>query len=611
MIYRSMKKIGKKVLAISAVCFVSSQVMAQHVYQIRADSVRIYNVCDTAELIIENRTQDTLGFLFNKGKGRTEFRKLQLQTVGGNAIAITGQDTITLNNIIKTAVDTIYTAGNILYYRKTNGVVVNVPLDLSAWGDARYDLKSTNTRLVGGGEGTPWTGWASDKVIGYDAYEAADMPALSDQAYQSVGGKNFYDGIIYKTRNSGFDMAFNWNGETWGPNGVFVRTKDDNQTVWSAWRELLFKDYADNKYVRRNATASFQTTGPGWYRIAINGTATSGGTTGSRAHGRFILTDVTSGMHQTVEFIASVLFNTQPTLKLISNASHANYPFAAIRMVRGGTNEGSAVEVLVSRTEALNVKAILIDNEQAAGWTMVNWQKMSTTTGVNDGLPAGLTQTNLTLSAGAIEGSVDQTGSYWQYVRGAGVQTNAGFRHRNYLGLVGDYTTNTTAQKIIWTVGDAFTATNNYWGLGYDYGTQVTTAAQHQIVIAGAGTIYHRFNMGAGVSLTGDLKTTGSTTSTGFYQSSLRSLKKDITLFSGDALKLINELKIMEFTYKDDKAEDRHVGIIADDSDWHFSTKAHDKFDSNSAISITMKAIQELTEKIDALNKRIDALEAK
>jgi hypothetical protein len=72
---------------------------AQNVYQIRADSVRIYNTCDTAELILENRTQDTLGFLYNKGKGRTEFRKIQLALIGNEAIAIPGQDTLELKAI--------------------------------------------------------------------------------------------------------------------------------------------------------------------------------------------------------------------------------------------------------------------------------------------------------------------------------------------------------------------------------------------------------------------------------------------------------------------------------------------------------------------------------
>jgi hypothetical protein len=75
-------------------CLLSSVSYAQTVYQIRADSVRIYSACDTAELIIENHTQDTTGFLFNKGKGRTEFRKLRLKMLPDNSLAIVGQDTI-------------------------------------------------------------------------------------------------------------------------------------------------------------------------------------------------------------------------------------------------------------------------------------------------------------------------------------------------------------------------------------------------------------------------------------------------------------------------------------------------------------------------------------
>lgn len=80
-------------LMLTTYCF------AQNVYQIRADSVRIYNTCDTAELILENHTQDTLGFLYNRGKGRTEFRRLHLEKVGSNQLAITGQDTLDLGGI--------------------------------------------------------------------------------------------------------------------------------------------------------------------------------------------------------------------------------------------------------------------------------------------------------------------------------------------------------------------------------------------------------------------------------------------------------------------------------------------------------------------------------
>lgn len=80
--------------------FISLASFAQHIYQIRADSVRIFNICDTAELIIENHTQHISGFLYNKGGGRTEFRVLQLVSVGDSAIAIPGQDTLSLRQML-------------------------------------------------------------------------------------------------------------------------------------------------------------------------------------------------------------------------------------------------------------------------------------------------------------------------------------------------------------------------------------------------------------------------------------------------------------------------------------------------------------------------------
>ena len=67
---------------------------AQYVYTINADSVKITNHCDTAELILENHTQNVPGFLFNKGRGRTEFRRAlqKLNTftylVGGDTLSM-------------------------------------------------------------------------------------------------------------------------------------------------------------------------------------------------------------------------------------------------------------------------------------------------------------------------------------------------------------------------------------------------------------------------------------------------------------------------------------------------------------------------------------------
>ena len=65
------------------------------VYQIKADSVRIFSSCDTAELILENRTRGLInGVLSNKGNGATEFKKVMvklsdtLYTIGGDSLNV-------------------------------------------------------------------------------------------------------------------------------------------------------------------------------------------------------------------------------------------------------------------------------------------------------------------------------------------------------------------------------------------------------------------------------------------------------------------------------------------------------------------------------------------
>ncbi|MGE7777036.1 tail fiber domain-containing protein [Chitinophaga sp. NPDC101104] len=103
---------------------------AQHVYQIRADSVRIYNVCDTAELIIENRTRGVSGYLYNKSNGRTEFRKIDLVQIGGSKLAIAGQDTIDLSQMSGVGgIDTIYRVGdNIRFVKRGIATEIFAPL---------------------------------------------------------------------------------------------------------------------------------------------------------------------------------------------------------------------------------------------------------------------------------------------------------------------------------------------------------------------------------------------------------------------------------------------------------------------------------------------------
>src|SRR5882724_1257765 len=95
----------KRLLFLLMFTGVTGPLWAQYVYTINADSVKITNHCDTAELIIENHTQNVPGFLFNKGRGRTEFRRGlfsiddTLYLIGGDTLNLgRGLNALTGNN---------------------------------------------------------------------------------------------------------------------------------------------------------------------------------------------------------------------------------------------------------------------------------------------------------------------------------------------------------------------------------------------------------------------------------------------------------------------------------------------------------------------------------
>lgn len=83
----------KRILFLLVLLCLEKSLHAQYVYTIKADSVKITNSCDTAELIIENHTQTIPGFLFNKGRGRTEFRRAEKLN---DSVLVIGADTFLL-----------------------------------------------------------------------------------------------------------------------------------------------------------------------------------------------------------------------------------------------------------------------------------------------------------------------------------------------------------------------------------------------------------------------------------------------------------------------------------------------------------------------------------
>lgn len=85
----------KKITLLLIITFSLPQTHAQFVHVIKADSVLITNDSGTAELNLENSTKHIKGFLYNKGNGRTEFRKfVKLNdttfVMGGDTLIIGG-----------------------------------------------------------------------------------------------------------------------------------------------------------------------------------------------------------------------------------------------------------------------------------------------------------------------------------------------------------------------------------------------------------------------------------------------------------------------------------------------------------------------------------------
>ena len=91
----------------------------------------------------------------------------------------------------------------------------------------------------------------------------------------------------------------------------------------------------------------------------------------------------------------------------------------------------------------------------------------------------------------------------------------------------------------------------------------------------------------------------------GFYVSSLRSLKENIEPTKVKATDLINSQEIVDFNYKADKDKAHKVGLIADDSDPLFLDKKGETVDLYNTCGILMKAVQELSKRVEELEQKL------
>ena len=130
----------KRTLCLIALSCLANTIIAQYVYTIKADSVKVTN-CDSSELIIENHTQNVPGFLFNTGNGRTVFKR-GAQRLNDSSYLI-GADTLKLKT------NAWIQGGNAFGTIGMLGTNDNNSLDLYTNGAQRVRLTNTGNLLLG------------------------------------------------------------------------------------------------------------------------------------------------------------------------------------------------------------------------------------------------------------------------------------------------------------------------------------------------------------------------------------------------------------------------------------------------------------------------------
>ncbi|MFX1708863.1 tail fiber domain-containing protein [Chitinophaga sp. CC14] len=754
---------------------------AQNIYQIRADSVRIYNVCDTAELILENRTQNTMGYLFNKGKGRTEFKKISLKQVGPSRIAIIGQDTLDVSTLSGVGIDTMYRNGNNITYVK-NSQVYNIPAPLPAetlqsvtdrgfvtTNDIHFNKANAfpSNGLMWGYNSDTWKIFVEsqqDDPSGNLIFQAADNNT-EGWIFRNVGGGTNPSTILPEVLSIG-RLRFLYNGNavwhagnhvpgvaltpvltgasvlsglttnasghvtaattrTLTPADIaaaplkgsawYIQTQQDSaQTAnffvagtGSVTKLKTFNVPGESQYELYGGTRDIRDIKNRRWSFSLKGTEDAG-LSGSDfflnrhdALGNVIDTPLKVTRNSGVVDMSVGGFIAASSSRIRGiGAGNANTSYLSFVEKDGSTRSGYVGKVssvngdvsLLSDKGNISLGAVgggqfllaptflrltsgvisLVNtnynvvNFDTAGISApaMNVSSIGTKLLLNNRATTTSTNFAIGVDSGATWFSVPQSvlNYSWKYYGGTTMvsrltalghqEWNGQGRFKGWLAGNNDPSTGPAAEigyanSAATMIGFDRTA-NTYIKLRLMGGNTLNTPLYFEI----DGTGYKFTNLpNASIlstdangylvkSLTVSVPTvantvvqrdaSGNINATGFLQNSRAALKKDIRDFNEDALSLLMKVQIKQFTYKDDQQENIRVGIIADSTDWHFSTRHHDKFDTNSSLAITMKALQEmneqyqllkneneaikaenkdLTNKLEALLKRVDAIE--
>lgn len=217
----------KRVLWLFLALCAGHTVLAQkpNIFLVQADSVKLTN-CDTTEMILENHTQGVPGFLFNKGRGRTEFRKL-LTPIGGSTWLV-GSDTITLGASLWAANGAnIYNTntGNVGIHRQAPVAMLDLPGAVNIDDTSSYQIHHLPVLRIGSvdaagnysalsagpGTGAPnsWTGGtfvgdsAGNVSNGYYNTFVGYRSGTANQANNGLSGENTFIGAMSGQNSAG------------------------------------------------------------------------------------------------------------------------------------------------------------------------------------------------------------------------------------------------------------------------------------------------------------------------------------------------------------------------------------------------------------------------
>ena len=101
------------------------------------------------------------------------------------------------------------------------------------------------------------------------------------------------------------------------------------------------------------------------------------------------------------------------------------------------------------------------------------------------------------------------------------------------------------------------------------------------------------------------MDSSGTITATDITIVSSKEAKENIKTSELSALDLINRIDIVDYIYKMDPKAIPHIGFIAENTDPLLSTPKKNRMDYTNCIGVLLKAVQELSKKVAALEARV------